>query len=265
MLIIVTYNDWRTAMKEGVNLFWNASLEDLKNGYTYEPETGSYLCLICGQTYQEGVVYPSGEQLVTAAFAVRRHLQARHGSMFDYLLSLDKRAHGLSELQKEILILSRQGLTDERIAARLGNRSKSTIRNHRFVLRQKYREAKALIAVMELLGSRDDGSDFVDFPPDFPVQDGRIMITRAEKETILRAHFAEGEVLKLLRFPRKEKKKMVILQKIAELFERQRTYSEKEINATLAEVYADYVTLRRYLIDYGFLGRSTGGREYWRV
>lgn len=252
-------------MSNGVNLFWNASLEDLKNGYTFEPETGAYLCLICGQAYREGVVYPSGEQLVDAGLAVRRHLQERHGSMFDYLLSLDKRAHGLSDLQKEILALIRRGLTDEEIAGKLGNRSKSTIRNHRFVLRQKYREAKAFIAVMELLGRRGDDSDFVDFPPDFPVQDGRIMITQAEKKAILQAHFADGDLLRLLRFPRKEKKKMVILQKIAAVFERDRKYSEKEINAALVPIYDDYVTLRRYLIDYGFLGRSVGGREYWRV
>jgi hypothetical protein len=57
----------------------------------------------------------------------------------------------------------------------------------------------------------------------------------------------------------------VILQTIAAVFERNKTYSEREINAILAEIYDDYVTLRRYLIDYGFLGRTAGGREYWLV
>ena len=250
-------------MKDGVNLLWNASLKDLKNGYTFESETGSYLCLICGEAYREGIIYQSDEQLVAARLAVQRHLQARHGSMFAYLLSLDKKAHGLSDLQVEILTLVRQGLSDAQIAGKLGNRTKSTIRNHRYQLRQKYREAKTFIAVMELLGRQDRDSDFVDFPPDFPVQDGRIMITLEEKKSILAAHFAAGEPLKLLRFPRKEKKKMVILQKIAGVFERDRKYTEKEINSVLVEIYDDYVTLRRYLIDYGFLGRSTGGREYW--
>jgi hypothetical protein len=252
-------------VKDGVNLLWNASPEDLKKGATFEPETGSHLCLICGEVYKEGIIYPSGEQLVDAGLALERHVQARHGSMFTYLLSLDKRVHGLSDLQKEILTLLHQGLSDQEIAGKLGDRSKSTIRNHRFILRQKYREAKAFIAVMELLGRQPAESDFVDFPPDFPVQDGRIMITQAEKNDILRTHFAAGKSLKLLRFPRKEKKKMVILQTIATVFERNKTYSEREINALLAEIYDDYVTLRRYLIDYGFLGRTAGGREYWLV
>lgn len=250
-------------MKDGVNLLWNASLEDLKNGYTFDSETGSYLCLICGETYKEGIVYPCGEDLGVAAHAVRHHLQARHGSMFAYLLSLGKRVHGLSDVHKEILTLIHRGLPDDRIAREMGNRSKSTIRNHRYNLRQRYKEAKTFVAVMELLGGRSRDSEFVDFPPGFPVQDGRIMITREERNAILGAHFAPGEPLRLLRFPRKEKKKMVILQRIAAMFEPGRKYSEREINAVLVEIYADYVTLRRYLIDYGFLSRSRGGREYW--
>ena len=31
----------------------------------------------------------------------------------------------------------------------------------------------------------------------------------------------------------------------------------------LAAVYEDYSMLRRYLVDYGFMGRTKDGTEYW--
>ncbi|MGI8550758.1 MAG: DUF2087 domain-containing protein, partial [Dehalococcoidia bacterium] len=41
-----------------------------------------------------------------------------------------------------------------------------------------------------------------------------------------------------------------------------RTYTEREVNEILKEVFAhDYVTLRRMLVDYHFLNRSQG--IYW--
>ncbi|PKM78120.1 MAG: hypothetical protein CVU90_03610 [Firmicutes bacterium HGW-Firmicutes-15] len=46
-------------------------------------------------------------------------------------------------------------------------------------------------------------------------------------------------------------------------FEISRIYSEKEVNAIIKEVYEDYVTLRRYLIDFGFMDRKTDGSQYW--
>ena len=40
-------------------------------------------------------------------------------------------------------------------------------------------------------------------------------------------------------------------------------YSEKEINRVLKRIYEDYVTIRRALIQYGFLDRSKDCSEYW--
>jgi hypothetical protein len=39
-------------------------------------------------------------------------------------------------------------------------------------------------------------------------------------------------------------------------------YTELEVNSRLRPVFDDYVALRRYLIDEGFLTRADG--EYWR-
>jgi hypothetical protein len=40
-------------------------------------------------------------------------------------------------------------------------------------------------------------------------------------------------------------------------------YAEKEINEILKAIYEDYVMLRRYLIEYGFIDRKSDGSEYW--
>jgi len=42
-------------------------------------------------------------------------------------------------------------------------------------------------------------------------------------------------------------------------------YSEKQINEYLAKLHPDTAYLRRSLVDYGYLGRDSAGREYWVV
>jgi hypothetical protein len=49
---------------------------------------------------------------------------------------------------------------------------------------------------------------------------------------------------------------------LAERFELDRLYDEAEVNAILAEDAPDPATLRRLLVDHGFLGRRKGA--YWR-
>lgn len=70
----------------------------------------------------------------------------------------------------------------------------------------------------------------------------------------------EGMTLKV--FPSKEKKKILVLLKIASLFENDRTYSEKEVNGILKPIYGDYVLLRRSLIDYQIFSRSKNCETY---
>jgi hypothetical protein len=49
---------------------------------------------------------------------------------------------------------------------------------------------------------------------------------------------------------------------LAERFEPDRLYDEREVNAILADDAPDPATLRRLLVDHGFLGRRNGA--YWR-
>ena len=57
---------------------------------------------------------------------------------------------------------------------------------------------------------------------------------------------------------------MVILRAIAQEFEQGKTYTERQVNEILKEIFPDYVTLRRYLIEYGYLRRTRDGSAYWK-
>ena len=72
------------------------------------------------------------------------------------------------------------------------------------------------------------------------------------------------EEQRVTKFPSKRKKKMHILFYLAEKFEANREYSEKEINEILLEwhTFSDPATLRRELYDNRFIDRSRDGRVY---
>ncbi len=73
---------------------------------------------------------------------------------------------------------------------------------------------------------------------------------------VLRSFFEEG---RLTRIPAQEKKRLVVLRYLAEtLFTEPRSYPEKEVNERLATVHPDVASLRRYLVDHGFMSRAAG-------
>ncbi len=77
---------------------------------------------------------------------------------------------------------------------------------------------------------------------------------------ILRDYTIDGQLTQL---PTKDKKCMVILRWLATRFQPDIRYTEKQVNATLTEVFADYATIRRMLVDFGFMRRERGGGDYW--
>jgi predicted transcriptional regulator len=66
-------------------------------------------------------------------------------------------------------------------------------------------------------------------------------------------------------FPVQEKKFLVILRHILEEFDTGVKYPEKRVNQILAKYSADTATLRRSLVEHGFMAREGGGGAYWRV
>ncbi|WP_423244950.1 LuxR C-terminal-related transcriptional regulator [Hathewaya massiliensis] len=59
---------------------------------------------------------------------------------------------GISQIQRELLVLMASGLTDKEIAKRQGV-AQSTVRNHRYKLREKEKQARLFLAIMELIAS----------------------------------------------------------------------------------------------------------------
>lgn len=64
--------------------------------------------------------------------------------------------------------------------------------------------------------------------------------------------------------PSQPKKLLPILEHVAGAFEKGMQYSEKEVNTLLEKFTRDTSTLRRFLIDHGYLGRTRDGARYWR-
>ena len=62
---------------------------------------------------------------------------------------------GISEIQQSVIEAMGEGLSDKEIAERQ-KISASTVRNHRFKLREKERQARAFLAMMELLKEMGD-------------------------------------------------------------------------------------------------------------
>jgi DNA-binding transcriptional ArsR family regulator len=80
-----------------------------------------------------------------------------------------------------------------------------------------------------------------------------------EEERVLRQYFRGG---KLTELPAKRSKRLAVLDRLALEFDIGVHYREREVNEVLRRFGDDYATLRRYLVDEGFLSRDRG--EYWR-
>jgi len=250
------------AITEIKDAFWDCSLEDLKQGYHRDGE--SFVCLLCGETAEDGRIYPEDGFFYDARKTMERHIARAHGSAFDYLIDLDKKLTGLTEHQSRLLSLFYQGKSDDEVRRELGIGSASTIRNHRFVLKEKERQARLFLALMELLKEKDrHAPDIVPLHRTARMVDDRYRVTADETEKTLSRLFPEGPDGPLLTFRLKEKQRLIVLRELAKRFERSRRYAEAEVNEILEEAYGDYATLRRSLVDYGFLDRQPDGSEYW--
>lgn len=88
--------------------------------------------------------------------------------------------------------------------------------------------------------------------------------TQEELDKVRSGYFTSQTPLKLRELPPRPKRKTIALSIVAEQIAN-RTYTEKEINDVLADIYDDYVTLRRELVDYGYIERTRDGRRYWKT
>ena len=90
------------------------------------------------------------------------------------------------------------------------------------------------------------------------VQDER---ERQWREKVLRSFFDEDGRLRTI--PAQRKKRLIVLERLSEEFERGREYSEREVNLVLADFHDDFCTLRREMVDEHLMSREDG--RYRRV
>jgi hypothetical protein len=246
------------------------TLEETEKGCFLDADNGRYVCATCRRTFEIGEVFKIGDRFFTADTAAEKHAASEHGTMLDVLMSYEKKYTGLTDNQKELLRMMAAGLGDQEIAKKTGTAA-ATVRHQRFSFKEKARQAKLYLAIYELAAREKgrvrsdvtDKEEFVDIHGGAKMIDERYQITKEEEETIVSNMFSSIEPLRLKNLSPKEKKKIVILKKIAGQFERETRYTEKEINDILRDIYDDFATVRRYLIEYGFMDRTNDGKEYW--
>ncbi|HPE69661.1 MAG TPA: DUF2087 domain-containing protein [Thermotogota bacterium] len=244
------------------DLFWDASVDSLSRGVVFVPGDGVFACLVCGRRFEEGEVFPVGERYLVAEKACQQHVQAEHGGVFAFLSGMDRKHSGLSEIQLSLLQAMRLGKSNREIAREMGI-SESTVRNHRFRLREKARQAKVFLALWELAGENvPEEERLIEVHKTATMVDERYAVTRGEEQALVSRYFRSDGSLE--NFPPKQKAKMVILRHIAKTsFASGETYTETQVNHKLMSLYEDYVMLRRYLVEYGFLDRTKDGTKYW--
>jgi DNA-binding CsgD family transcriptional regulator len=211
-----------------------ASLEDLKRGFSFNEQTREYSCLFCDQKYKRGYIYDGESVLMDAETAVETHVSTMHGGAFEALAQQDKKLTGLTELQRELLGRFRRDEPDKEIAVALGIGSASTIRNHRFALREREKQARIFLALMELVRSKQKDE---------------------QNEEALKAP--------VRLFPRKKNKRDELVEKTLALMTPEQRYSKADANELFATICEDYPALRRHMVDMGVLRRELDGSFYW--
>jgi hypothetical protein len=89
----------------------------------------------------------------------------------------------------------------------------------------------------------------------------RVAFGMTAEEADLLGRFFVGD--RLVELPAQRSKRLVLLERLALEFEPGRRYAEAEVNALLGRFHPDHATLRRLLVDEGYLERAGG--EYWRA
>lgn len=244
-----------------------ADFEEIKKGYSFDSDKGVYKCLICGEVFQCGEIFPINGRYFDAYRAIVLHINEKHGSLLNILLDIDKKYTGITDNQRGLLTDFSEGLSDNDIAKK-NQISPATVRHQRFMFREKAKQARIYLAIFELVekaSKKGANEDFVKLHSGATMVDDRYIVTNSEQDQIIETYFDNLEPLKLKAFPTKEKRKIVVLRKISTLFKPGKKYSELEINNCLREVYEDIATIRRYLIEYGFMNRTRDCKEYWLV
>ncbi|MGX7417609.1 DUF2087 domain-containing protein [Carnobacterium gallinarum] len=238
------------------------TFQEIKQGYFLAEE--GYHCHYCEENFSINQVYSLNDKIYMAQQAIQQHIEIEHSGNFQQLVGNESKYNTLTEKQKQLLIEFESGESDAEIAKNLGV-SHSTIRHQKFTFREKAKQAKFYLALYENTFTSIETTEdaLISIHNEALMIDDRYVTTEKEQKDILEKNFSTFGPLTLVHWPKKEKKKIVIMKRIIEELKINYTYTEKELTKTLAKIYHDPVTLRRYLYDYGYLNRTPDGGAYW--
>lgn len=248
------------------------TVSEIVDGYIYDGENQCFICLLCGKQFEKGEIFQLNERFYDAEKAIEVHLNEEHPERFNELINSDSKYLSITPTQKELIRLFHLGLSDSDVAKTL-NISPSTVRHQKFMFREKAKQAKMYLAMWEMVLTSTNAQkaesgklvkeDLLPIHEGAKMVDERYVLTEEENKKILESVCLSLNPLKLKVFPAKEKKKIAVLNLIATQFEKNKHYQEAEINEVLKAIYDDFVTIRRYMIEYGYMKRTDDGSEYW--
>ena len=79
----------------------NLSVDEIASGLRKTNE--GLLCVVCGESFERGVIYRAGEALLDAPRAAANHVQASHGGMLHVVSQLPKERSGLTDVQRSLI------------------------------------------------------------------------------------------------------------------------------------------------------------------
>lgn len=236
--------------------------EVLARGFAEQAD--ACVCLLCGQRFEHGEIFPVDGRLFESRRAAELHMRSAHPNRLAGLFELGGSALSLTDNQRRLLELFASGMSDQEVAGTQGV-SPSTVRHQRFTFRERARSARLFLAAWQIAEEgKNNRAALLPVHKGATMVDERYEITEDEYQKILGNVFESLDPLRLKVFSSKEKKKIATLRRISEVFEPNKEYSEKEINETLKAIYPDFATLRRYLVEYGYMARTPDCKRYWR-
>ncbi|KRM77605.1 DUF2087 domain-containing protein [Secundilactobacillus collinoides] len=230
--------------------FPNLNIDELVQGYH---QSGPQMqCNYCSATF-------------TDAAEMAAHLETIHDGALTALLTADTKYNTLTDNQSKLLQAFSRKQKDQTIADQL-EVSASTIRHQKFTFREKAKQARFYLAQYQAVFGVQSTEDYLPIPPMATDNDDRFRITETEyaKTTQKYFEFTDGGLV-LTRLPKGQKKIITLLYRISDEFTFNTKYAQPDVDAKLKAIYFDYGIIKRYLIDYGFLARTTDNRTYWRI
>lgn len=149
------------------------------------------------------------------------------------------------------LLAERLGLTPPTVSfhlKKLSDASAVTSYKSQYYMMYSLNRSIFETSILEILSEKSDDAE---------VQDEREALYR---QKVLDSFLEYG---KLKSIPAQRKKERIVLEKIADSFEYDRIYSEREVNIIIADFHDDFCTIRRDMIGEGLLDRDLNG--YWRI